>query len=132
MNKQGPCLTPLVPLLARTRSLPTAKERKTQEKQKERGRERARRGGREEVTAGGERQMKRTRVKEREKGRASGREEGGGVGGVGVVVVVGGGDWYNVTPNPVMNLSLRNSRLQPEISRLISIQIRHKFYMPDV
>lgn len=85
------------------------------------------------MTAGGERQMKRTRVKEREKGRVSGREEGGGVGGGGVAVVVGGGeDWYNVTPNPVMNLSLRNSRLQPEISRLISIQIRHKFYMPDV
>lgn len=80
------------------------------------------------MTAGGERQMKRTRVKERGKGRVSGREEGGGVGGW----RGGGGDWYNVTPNPVMNLSLRNSRLQPEISRLISIQIRHKFYMPDV
>lgn len=44
----------------------------------------------------------------------------------------GGRDWHNVTSNPVMNLSIRNSRLQPEISRLISIQIRHKFYMPDV
>lgn len=43
-----------------------------------------------------------------------------------------GGHWYNVTPNPVMNLSLGNSRLRPEISRLISIQIRHKFYMADV
>lgn len=44
--------------------------------------------------------MKRRRVKEREK---ESEWEG----------VEGGGDWHNVTSNPVMNLSIRNSRLQP-------------------
>lgn len=47
-----------------------------------------------------------------------GRKEGGGCEGCGggggeVGAGVGGVDWHNVTSNPVMNLSIRNSRLQP-------------------
>lgn len=71
--------------------------------------------------------MKRMRVKEREKESEweGGREEGGGAGG-------GGGRLAQCDIQSGDESQHKKLKAAAEISRLISIQIRHKFYMPDV
>lgn len=58
-------------------------------------------------------------------GREGGREEGGGAGG-------GGGRLAQCDIQSGDESQHKKLKAAAEISRLISIQIRHKFYMPDV
>lgn len=116
VNKQGPCLTPSRLLLMEKDAVRKDRNRKDRRRKKKE---------RERRSEGGDRE------------RDSGKENKGGggrVGGVeGRVVRMGGG--FGLAQCDIQSgdeSQHKKLKAAAEISRLISIQIRHKFYMPNV